>query len=219
MLVVFESGRVERTQTGELPDNADHLRLLEWRRDTPGIHQFSAPDYHRCQLEHWVYERLHPTPTALRVLDIGVYERRDWVGPQYRTFGPPDTEADVVGDMTAGGLGGPWDVIICTEVLEHCADPFGAVRAMHAALVPGGRLLASSPFVWPDHHTENYPDYWRFTEQGWQLLLAPFASVALTPAKWTFNGSMAYRLMCDAEGMGVPSMVSATTGWCAEAVK
>lgn len=218
MLAIFESGRVERCQTGELPDCAGHHQLLAWTDQTPGLHKFSAPDYHRCQLEHWVWSRLQPTPCDLRVLDIGVYERRAWVGPHYQTFGPPDTDADVQGDLLAG-LGGPWDVILCTEVLEHCADPFAAVRRFHEALAPGGRVLATSPFIWPDHRTETYPDYWRFTEQGWQLLFKDWTSVYVTPSQWTHCGLAAWHLLLDAEGMGFPSMVRGTTGYCVEATK
>lgn len=219
MICRFQSGRVERTQTGELPDCQGHFELLEWRNATPGLHRIDYADYHRLQLEHWLWSALQPTPCDLRVLDIGVYERRDWIGPGYRTFGNDATQADVVGDLL-NGVGGPWDVILCTEVLEHCADPFAAVRVLHDALAPGGRLFATSPFLWPDHHTEDYPDYWRFTEQGWRLLLAPFGDrVTLTPTRWTKNGAAAWQLLRDAEGMGIDGLVFATTGWSVEATK
>lgn len=220
MQCVWHSGRVERCQTGEQPDCQHHYELLEWRRNTPGLHQFSAPDYHRCQLEHFVWAKLQADIASQpRVLDIGVYERRAWVGPNYRTIGPDDTDADYHGDITALLPDAPWDAIICTEVLEHCADPVAAVRRIYAALRPGGRLLASSPFLWPDHRTENYPDYWRITEQGWRSLLRDFATVTVEESRWTAGGAAAYHLLRDCEGMGFSGLTRATTGYNVEAIK
>ena len=57
------------------------------------------------------------------------------------------------------------DAIVCTEVLEHCADLYSAVKEMYRVLKPGGLLLAAAPFVWPDHHTDEYPDFWRITRR------------------------------------------------------
>jgi len=219
MIAQFEDGHVERITIGE-PDCQDYLRLLEWRRDTPGL-TFEYPDYHRLQLEHWIWSYLQPTPRDLRVLDIGVYDRRDWIGPHYKTLGPADTNCDVKGDILTHGIMGEacWDVIICTEVLEHCDDPIAAVRAMHGALVQGGVALLTSPFLWPDHHTDTYPDFWRFTEQGWKLLCKPFASVTVAPCKWTPSGACAYHLLRQAEGMGFHAQTLASTGYLVEAVR
>lgn len=217
MIAQFANGHVDRIVVGE-PDCAEYARLLTWRAETPGL-TFEYPDFHRLQLEHWVWSTLQPTPTDRRVLDIGVYHRREWIGPGYRTIGADDTAADIVGDLlTPGILGvGWWDVILCTEVLEHCADPIAAVRAIHAALVPGGRALFSSPFLWPDHRTEDYPDYWRFTEQAWRLLCRDFASVSVRPCAWTMSGQAAYHLLRQAEGMGFAGLTAATTGYLVEA--
>lgn len=38
-----------------------------------------------------------------------------------------------------------FDLVVCTEVLEHCADPAAAVRECSRVLKPGGRLVISSP--------------------------------------------------------------------------
>ena len=37
------------------------------------------------------------------------------------------------------------DTILCLNVLEHVEDDLGALRRLHAALVPGGRLLLLVP--------------------------------------------------------------------------
>jgi SAM-dependent methyltransferase len=56
---------------------------------------------------------------------------------------------------------GPFDFIICTEVLEHVADWAPAFRNLAQLLAPGGRLLATCPAFF-QLHEEPY-DYWRPT--------------------------------------------------------
>ncbi len=42
---------------------------------------------------------------------------------------------------------GPFQCILCLDVLEHLRDPWGVVRQLHNALVPGGVIVASIPNV------------------------------------------------------------------------
>ncbi len=39
-----------------------------------------------------------------------------------------------------------FDVVLCTEVLEHIAEPAGTIREMHRVLKPGGLLLLTIPW-------------------------------------------------------------------------
>jgi SAM-dependent methyltransferase len=76
-----------------------------------------------------------------------------------------DSGADYAGTVEATGLpDGSCDVVICTQVLEHCLNPWQAVREIHRILRPGGFLIASAPHVWfyHPHPTDN----WRFTQEG-----------------------------------------------------
>ena len=72
--------------------------------------------------------------------------------------------------------------VVCLETLEHVADPLQAVREMHRVLRPGGVLAISSLMFFPIHA---HPwDYWRFTPEGFELLLAPFESRLVVAQGW-----------------------------------
>ena len=70
-----------------------------------------------------------------------------------------------------------FDIIVCTEVLEHTLDPFSAIREMHRILKQNGTLLLSVPFNFRIHGP--LPDCWRFTEHGLRQLLKDFRDVQI----------------------------------------
>ena len=66
-------------------------------------------------------------------------------------------------------LPGPFDLVICEQVLEHVPNPLVAVETLRRLCAPGGHVYVSTPFLvrlhdWPG-------DYWRFTPDGMELLL------------------------------------------------
>ena len=67
---------------------------------------------------------------------------------------------------------GSYDVVVCTEVLEHTLQPFDAVQEIWRILRPGGILAISVPFNFRIHGP--LPDCWRFTVHGLRELLAAF---------------------------------------------
>jgi SAM-dependent methyltransferase len=70
-----------------------------------------------------------------------------------------------------------FDVIWCSEVLEHLFDPAFALREMHRVMAPGGRLLVTVPyhglcknvlialFRWDEHFTPSNPHIRFFTRR------------------------------------------------------
>jgi SAM-dependent methyltransferase len=203
-----------------LSQSEGYAFLLHWMQNTPGLHEFPAPDYHRCQIEHWVWS--HREALGRDILDVGVYNPRRYLGDGYITFGEPDTSTgeDQKGDLLALPFpSNAFDGVVLTEVLEHCVDPRAAMCEVFRVLKPGGLLLVTSPFLWPDHRTEDYKDYWRFTEQGWELLLGAFRDVAITPCELTPEGQCAYDFLRRFECFGFASMTKTTTGYLCEARK
>lgn len=196
--------------------------LMRWRDATPYLHDF-VPDFHRLVLEHWIWEHREQL-AGKSILDIGAQNPRRWLGDGYRTFGnTDDVKADIRGDLLdlSYAVSPPfeWGAIICTEVLEHCEDPFKAMREMHSALKPGGLLLVTSPFLWPWHGTADYSDYWRFTRQGWELLLRDFRDVEIKAVPWTAEGAALLDLVRRFEGWGFKHFIEGHTGYLCSATK
>jgi SAM-dependent methyltransferase len=70
-----------------------------------------------------------------------------------------------------------FDLVVCTEVLEHTLQPFAAVAEIFRFMRPGGLLIASTPYNFRIHGP--LPDCWRFTEHGIRALLSSFEDVQI----------------------------------------
>jgi ubiquinone/menaquinone biosynthesis C-methylase UbiE len=70
-----------------------------------------------------------------------------------------------------------FDIVICTEVLEHTLNPFNAINEIYRITKKDGVLLLSTPFNFRIHGP--LPDCWRFTEHGLRYLLNNFATIEI----------------------------------------
>ena len=61
-----------------------------------------------------------------------------------------------------------YDVILCTEVLEHVKNPQLLISEFYRISKKDGILILSTPFLYPIH--ESPDDYWRFTPFALTLL-------------------------------------------------
>ena len=68
-----------------------------------------------------------------------------------------------------------FDIVICTEVLEHTLNPFKAVAEIHRILKVGGHCFVTTPFDFRIHGP--LPDCWRFTEHGLNELFKNFVEI------------------------------------------
>lgn len=119
-----------------------------------------------CQ---WMFDAFEAYVPGTRVFEVGAgigtstKRMLDAGAEEVLAMEPEDLCADVldeifVGDprvtVTREGLpnspivdrrGGSFDLVICQNVLEHIGDDLAALRAMHLALAPGGRLSLLVP--------------------------------------------------------------------------
>ena len=92
----------------------------------------------------------------------------------------PNSSATYIADITRYNKFIPderFDIVVCTEVLEHTLNPFSAIKEIYRLLKRGGVLLLSVPFNFRIHGP--LPDCWRFTEHGLRELLKDFTSVEI----------------------------------------
>ena len=98
----------------------------------------------------------------------------------------PQSGATHIGDIcrfNAGLIKDTYDFIVCTEVLEHTLQPFGAVAEMWRVIKPGGVIFVSVPFNFRIHGP--LPDCWRFTEHGLRALFNEWEIINLKAIETT----------------------------------
>lgn len=110
----------------------------------------------------------------------------------------------VIGDAQALGiLDGAFEVVLCTEMLEHLPEPQRGLDEIYRVLAPGGTLVLTTRFLFPVHDAPH--DYFRFTKFGLRYLLRRFEHVEVVEES-TAVGSLAILV----QRMG---MQAETLGW------
>lgn len=79
---------------------------------------------------------------------ITSYLTADLKGGLYEHSSPPDIPWD---GNTLPVEDGAADVVILTEVLEHCDEPAKTLAECSRVLAPGGLMFLTVPFLWPLH--------------------------------------------------------------------
>jgi SAM-dependent methyltransferase len=152
----------------------------------------SGITYHvRAALSSWLEAEAARASADLgryRVLDVGC-----GVKPYLPYFEPfaeryvgvdiGNPAADLEGSVEAlPAEDGSFDLVLCTQVLEHVEHPAQAVRELHRVTAPGGRVLSSTHGVQVYHPSPT--DYWRWTHAGLEQMFSacgPWSSVTVTP--------------------------------------
>ena len=148
-----------------------------------------------------------------RTLDIGAQN-----GP-YAAFFPNRVALDirrgsgvqVLGDAQNLGIASEaFDVVLCTEVLEHLREPQQGIDEMFRVLRPGGTLLLTTRFLFPIHDAPH--DYFRFTKYGLRHLLRRFEMLELREETDSVGALavLVQRLGMQAETLGVTPL---RAGW------
>lgn len=144
--------------------------------------------------DRWVRERAAQILPGSRVLDVGAGTcpyRRDFSHCEYVTQDFRGYEGlldgregrygsiDVVSDIHSIPLpDASFDAVLCTEVLEHLAEPIAALREMARLLRHGGQLILTAPLGSGLHQMPHHY-YGGFTPE-WYRLFLPQAGLRLT---------------------------------------
>jgi SAM-dependent methyltransferase len=168
--------------------------------DHPGA-QARRPPRHlptyavRAPLARWLEEearRAGEERGRYRVLDVGsgvkpYFPFFEPYASEYVGVDPKNPAADLVGSVESLPVDdASFDLVLCNQVLEHCADPPQAVRELRRVVAPGGRILASTHGVQVYHPAPD--DLWRWTHAGLERLFSDngdWSSVTVTPASGT----------------------------------
>lgn len=142
--------------------------------------------------DDWVAAKAAEIPAGARVLDAGAgqcryknlfrhtrYESQDFAQYQGSEEGPLQETwnygaIDYVCDITDIPVEtGSFDVVLCTEVLEHVPNPIMALKELVRVTAPGGRLLISAP-LGSGVHQEPYHFYGGFSAYFYEKFFDEF---------------------------------------------
>ena len=160
----------------------------------PGTRRSSASYCVRAPLTSWLASQAALLAGAgAKVLDFGCGDRRheslfSGAGADYVGFdGPWNPAADLTGEPDAIPAGdASFDVVVCTQVLEHLPDPAAAIQELRRVVRPGGRVLASTHGAAVYH--PNPEDFWRWTQPGLEKLFrdnGEWVSLSVTAGQGT----------------------------------
>lgn len=107
-------------------------------------------------------------PNDLRPL----FDGRSFIGTDFRE-GPGVDRVEDLRELSFGD--GEVGTALCLDTLEHCADPFTACREILRVLADGGVCVITSVMMLGIHAHPS--DYWRFTPEGFRILLDGFEGV------------------------------------------
>jgi len=148
--------------------------------------------------DEWVAAQAARVPAGARVLDVGagscpyrpLFAHCEYRAHDFQQLQPGDLRGrkgyghlDYVGDLCAIPVAdASFDVILCTEVLEHVPEPIRAVKEFARIVKPGGKVLLTAP-LGSGLHQEPYHFYGGYTPHWYRRFLheAGFEDIQIEP--------------------------------------
>lgn len=138
------------------------------------------------------------TDKSFRVLDAGAgkmpykplfahvsYEAADVV---------PAPGLDYVCDIAAMPVeDGRYDLILCSQTLEHVMNPITVLQEFRRPVKPGGQVWLTAPLFYPEHVKPW--DYFRYTRFAWRKM-ARRAGLTIVDISWLegYYGTLSFQL-------------------------
>jgi len=156
----------------------------------------------RIKLEEFISNASQTLPSNSRILDAGSGEgmyRRFFSEKEYisidlckvtKAYGKLSAISDLA---MIPVLKNSFDVILCSQVLEHVNDPIIVLSELSRVLSPEGELWLSAPFFYEQHEIPF--DYFRYTQYGLTHILEK-AGFHINKIGWLegYTGSLAYQM-------------------------
>lgn len=148
------------------------------------ITKFSVGTKNASTREQWVKNELAKIKRGKKILDAGAgeqiykpfchhlhyfsqdFNQYDGKGDrrEKQTGSWDNSKTDIISDITSiPKPNGYFDVILCTEVLEHVPNPLAGFSEFHRLLKKGGKLILTAPFCSLTHFSP-YHFYTGFTK-------------------------------------------------------
>ncbi len=158
--------------------------------------------YNRMRRDQWLTNHASNISDGAKVLDIGAggcphrekFNHCEYFTQDFTQLADSQIQnqegygkIDFVSDITEIPVPDKsYDVILCTEVIEHIPDPISAIKEISRILKPGGTLLITAPLQ-SGLHQEPYHFYGGYTKYWYQkfLLENNFTDLIIEP-----NGSL-----------------------------
>lgn len=145
-----------------------------------------------------------------RVLDAGAgkapyralfkhvtYETADFAQLPNKKYTPLDHVCDLTAIPVPDAT---YDLVLCTQVMEHLPEPLAVLREFHRILKPGGKAFLSAPLFYAEHEVPY--DFHRYTQFAWKRMAAE-AGFTIEELAWLegYYGTLAYQTSMGARSL------------------
>jgi SAM-dependent methyltransferase len=154
-------------------------------------------------LERWVKEIADSLANDALVLDAGCgsspyrslfsrvrYECADFCKSKLRYY----EKITYVCDLTSIPVqDNRYDLVLCTQVLEHVPEPKAVLKEFRRILKPNAKLAISAPLFYEEHGVPY--DYYRYTQFGFRHLLSE-SGFEIEKMEWLegYYGTLSYQM-------------------------
>jgi SAM-dependent methyltransferase len=132
-----------------------------------------------------------------RLFDHLTYETADFGQVAKKAYAPIDYRCDLTAIPVPDST---YDLVLCTQVMEHVPDPLAVLREFHRVLKPGGQAWLTAPLFFAEH--EKPFDFHRFTQFAWRRM-AGETGFTIKEITWLegYYGTLAYQARMAAQSL------------------